>query len=252
MRLIDHIFIVPENTHFRTHINAKGEQVIEPVPLPWTLHKFYWALSLFSSWRGIGWNYVSPLSAKAYNHPYKRTSTRKAFIWNQTSSLVPVCILGWATKRYITTIGFDFFHGLVSWSELSRTQVFCHSLSVVVRVWWILNVGYIPMSLGCVIVGGVFGWKGEFWEPWGWPPIFGGLKEVWQFPGLSTVWSRVSCDLETRLTTVVEQRRETLVLCDRLERDRRDDSTITRIRRIVSLSLGTCHQKTKKRSQRKS
>lgn len=35
------------------------------------------------------------------------------------------------------------------------------------------------------------GWEGEMWSPWGWPPLFGNFKELWRYPGLSTMWSRV-------------------------------------------------------------
>jgi hypothetical protein len=86
---------------------------------------------------------------------------------------------------------YDFFSGRVPYADLTLAQKVACSAAVVSRVWWILHETYIPLSIFAVCVGGWMGWEGEFWSPWGWPPILGGFKEIWLHPGLSTVWSRV-------------------------------------------------------------
>ena len=191
-RLIDHVSLPPEIHCYRVQPLPSGDHLKEPLPPPFTLAKAFWALSLFSSWRGIGWNFTAPLSALAKQPPFARTSSRRSFVWRQIKYLPVLISFGWATQAYMRTVGLDFFAGNTSYDALPLSHKFGHSLAVVSRVVWALNVGYIPVSIACVLWGGWRGWEGEFWSPWGWPPILGGLREVWEYPGLSTMWSRVS------------------------------------------------------------
>ena len=165
----------------------------EPLPPPWTLAKACWSLSLFSSWRGIGWNFASPISRAADRPPFTRSSTRKSFIIYWLKVYPWTFFVHDLTRTYMSLIRSDFFMGTTRYTEMNLMgQVGC-SLAVIGRVWYVLYAGYIPAAILAVMVGGWMGWKGEFWEPWSWPPIFGDIAEVWRYPGLSTLWSRVGC-----------------------------------------------------------
>lgn len=205
MRLIDHTFFTPEHTtnRIRPTLITQGHSssvvyIREDVPPPWTIRKYAWAFSLFFSWRGIGWNFTSPISAKGLAHPYTPTSTRRSFITHQLQVIPVILLIADATKTYMRYPARAFFSGQTAYTDLSMSETVWIHLAVVARVWWILNSAYVPLSIVAVLMGGWLGCEGEFWSPWGWPPIFGGIKEIWQYPGLSTVWSRVSCHMSVR------------------------------------------------------
>ncbi|WVQ96102.1 hypothetical protein IAU59_003204 [Kwoniella sp. CBS 9459] len=169
--------------------------VPEPVPAGFTWAKFCWASSLWFSYRGIGWNYVCPLPASAYQHPYTRKSSRKAFIIAQ----VKTYIIGYIVEDFFRAFrncssAAPFFSGLPGvappYDSLTQYQRGVYSIAVASRVWFGLMNSHLLWKTGMVLLGGIFGWETEMFAPWGWPPLFGGLGELWRHPGLSTMWSR--------------------------------------------------------------
>ena len=203
LRVIEHACFVPEVHVYRLRPSSgtRSEPATsdtdnptlarEPVPPPFTLSKILWALSLFSSWRGIGWNFTVPLSIAGRQHPYKRTSTRRQFVLTGAAMIPLLYLVNDASRTYMKYSASHFFSGKTAYAELTLGQTITYSLAVVARVWWILQAVVVPLSIGCVLVGGYMGWEGDFWAPWAWPPTFGSIAELWRFPGLSTLWSRV-------------------------------------------------------------
>lgn len=248
MRVIDHACFVPETHVFRLppqestpilkHIGDPDDPTLvrEAVPPPFTLAKALWALSLFSSWRGIGWNFTVPLSIAARQHPYKGTSSRRHFVFTRAAMLPLLYFVNDASRTFMKYRASHFFSGQTAYDDLTLGETITYSLAVVARVWWILQSAVVPLSIACVLVGGYMGWESEFWAPWGWPPTFGSISELWMYPGLSTLWSRVSwsdrSSLMPSLIADVEQRESALVVHARLGRDRRAHTT--------SPPLGAC------------
>lgn len=87
-----------------------------------------------------------------------------------------------------------FFHPnpTLTYADLTLGQKAIYSIMVVTRTWYGLNLPHVLAALLCVGIAGLMGWEGEMWSPWGWPPLFGNFTELWRYPGLSTMWSRVS------------------------------------------------------------
>ncbi|WVF68562.1 hypothetical protein IAT40_003331 [Kwoniella sp. CBS 6097] len=173
----------------------EDDLVPEPVPAGFTWAKLCWAASLWFSYRGIGWNYVCPLPASAYQHPYTRKSTRKAFLIKQ----LKMYIFGYLVDDFFRAFrncssAAPFFSGLPGvappYDSLTQYQRAVYSIAVAVRVWFGLINSHIGWGTGMVVIGGIFGWETEMFAPWGWPPLFGGMGELWRHPGLSTMWSR--------------------------------------------------------------
>ncbi|KAK4687149.1 hypothetical protein P7C73_g2972, partial [Tremellales sp. Uapishka_1] len=182
------------NGHTHLNIPLPPSLLAEPIPAPFTLEKFYWSLSLFLSFRGIGWNYCPVLPTASLDDPFSRTSSRWSFVLDRTGHY----LLGWLmhdlTRSYMNLSAASvFFEGTAlapRYDTLTLTQKAIYSMCVCTRVWFSLQITFVAAGIICVIMGGAFGWETEFWTPWGWPPLFGGLGDIWRHPGLSTMWSR--------------------------------------------------------------
>ncbi|WRT69570.1 uncharacterized protein IL334_006558 [Kwoniella shivajii] len=165
----------------------------EPVPQPFTLSKLYWATSLWFSYRGVGWNTVCPLGGSSRRHPYLRKSTRKSFIKHNIKIYILYYLIDDFFRAIRNIYSAPFFSGLPgspTYDSLTQIERAINSTAVVVKVWFVLVNSHILWGMTCVIVGGILGWEGEMFTPWGWPPLFGDLHELWRYPGLSTMWSR--------------------------------------------------------------
>ena len=178
------------------HTSPPVDLLPEPIPPPWTWAKFCWATSLWWSWRCIGWSNSCILPPSARRHPYTRQSSRKDYLVERFKFF----IITWLARDFVRAyVVFSrvapFFQDMpgakpyVEMNTLERAHV---SLVVVAWVWLSMEKSHVPASMLCVGLGGIFGWEGEIWEPWGWPPLFGGLGDFWTYPSLSHAWSRVS------------------------------------------------------------
>ncbi|KAI5477198.1 hypothetical protein MNV49_006642 [Pseudohyphozyma bogoriensis] len=167
--------------------------LLEPVPPPCTLAKVQWAMELWITWRGIGWNWRAPLSRAGNRDPFLRTSSVRSFLKNRLLHLIMVILV---TDAY-TTIQEevprvrDFMSGRPGVSPLLADQPILwralFSILVVAQTWQSLELVYDVMALGFVGMGSCMGCKGVFFEPWGWPPLLGGMGELWVHPGLSLI-----------------------------------------------------------------
>lgn len=178
---------------------SSQELVPEPIPPPWTLAKFGWAFSLFCSHRGIGWNYTSPLPPSAHKHPFLRTSSRRDHLLNRIITFLVGYLVFDAVRTYMNlgpARALAFFDSLPGvgpvYDELAMWEKAVYSVCVAVRIWWSIEWAALFAGIVAVSVGGLMGWEGEMWSPWGWPPTFGSILDVWEHPGLSNMWSRVS------------------------------------------------------------
>jgi len=176
------------------------ELVSEPVPPPWTMAKFYWASSLWWSWRGIGWNFAPPLSPSRRNHPFLPSSSRKAFLISQLTYFGFGLVLQDIVRSFMNcSSSSPFFAGRQGiappYSSLTVQQKALYSTCVVVRIVTAMEESWVEVACIFVAIGGIMGWEGEIWEPWGWPPLYGSLGDVWKHPGLSTAWSRVGSEI---------------------------------------------------------
>ena len=190
--------------HEREH--AVEEVLPEPVPAPWTMAKFGWALSLWWSLRGIGWNYCCPLPNSSRRHPFTVTSSRRSYIIYR----LRYYILGWIvwdlTRSYMNcSTAAPYFNGLPgvapTYESLSQWQRGVYSLCVVCRIVFGCEKTHTGLSMILVAIGGAMGWDNEIFSPWGWPPLFGTLSEVWKNPGLAITWSKVSLTCTRRSVT---------------------------------------------------
>lgn len=163
----------------------------EPVPEGFTKAKVGWAFSLYGSNRGIGWNYWPPLPQSSMVDPYIRTSKRRPFLLAQLRILITTMLVHDTTRYYITYVAPDFFTGKVPYDDLSLRQKAIYSIVTAARPWYTAQQLAPMFALLLVGLGGVMDWEGEMWSPWGYPPFFGGLTELWKRPGLSTMWSKV-------------------------------------------------------------
>lgn len=174
------------------------EFVAEPIPPPWTFAKFWWASSLWWSWRGIGWSYASPLPESSTRPPFSRTihSSKLSYIIYQ----IRFCIFWLLTQDLIRSYmncskASSYFSGRPGiarpYSDLTQFERGIYSTCIVLRVMLGTVKSYVVVTTIIVIIGWIMGWKGESWETWGNPPLYGGLKDIWNHPGLSVMWSRV-------------------------------------------------------------
>ncbi|WVR08190.1 hypothetical protein IAU60_005236 [Kwoniella sp. DSM 27419] len=169
--------------------------VPEPVPPPFTWAKFCWAASLWWSYRGIGWNTVCPLPSSSLQRPYTRSSGRLSFLARQTVNWVVFYLIDDLCKAsmYLSSASafFTEAQGIAPpYTSLSQLERAWYSTMVAVDVWFGLLKSHIVVGCLCVAFGGLMGWESEMFAPWGWPPLFGSLSELWKHPGLSTMWSR--------------------------------------------------------------
>lgn len=172
------------------------EWYIEPVPESWTWKRFWWASSLFWGMRGIGWNSPPPLPSSSLNPPYTPGSSRKRFVWVRLREY----IIGWIvmdlTRSYMNLSAASAFFsgrpGSPNYSDLTQVQRAIYSVCVVVRIVLGMERPHVACGMIFVTVGGVMGWETETCSPWGWPPLFGGFQVLWNSPGLSQMWSKVS------------------------------------------------------------
>lgn len=206
-RVLETMIVYPaEETVYRVRPakspGSKARYTAEPIPLPWTWSKFDWSLSLFWSWRGIGWNYAAPLPPHLSRfQPLTSTITRKSFLLRQTLQFILEQLISDTIRSYM-----NLSHAATFWSRspanpsvlyagLSIWDRAINSTCIVLRIWLNVNKYYILGSIACVTIGGILGLEGELWSPWGWPRLFGGLWEIWRYPGLSHMWSKVSTAL---------------------------------------------------------
>jgi hypothetical protein len=169
--------------------------IAERVPPPWTMEKLWWSSALFWSFRGIGWNFTCQLPPTSLSTPYSHTSTRRQYLSKRLRYYL-IAILAQDISRTFMNLSsaHPFFAGLPgrpAYTDLSQWQRAIYSIAIAVRIWFSLEKTHVLFGLIFVAIGGMTGWKGEFWEPWGWPPMFGGLRDIWHRPGLSFMWSRV-------------------------------------------------------------
>ena len=168
----------------------------EPVPPPWTFAKFCWANSLWWSWRGIGWNYASPLPNSSLQSPFTRNSTRTSYITHRVSEFIfKMTILDFVRAWMNCSSASAFFSGRPgspTYVDLTQVQRAVYSMTQAIRTVTGMEISHIPVSIGMVAMGGMMGWEGELWSTWGWPPLFGTFGDVWRSPGLSQMWSKVS------------------------------------------------------------
>ncbi|GFZ50076.1 hypothetical protein JCM24511_07829 [Saitozyma sp. JCM 24511] len=196
VRALELLVLYPaEENVYRVTPQADGDFVREPIPPPWTKAKLYWAYSLWWSNRGIGWNYSCTLPPSSTRHPFSRTSSRKAFLLNRGRHYILWIAFVDLVRAYMALgPGAAFFDGrpgvAPSYDSLSMVEKAVYSLCVCVRIMWSIEKTFTGGSLLLVAMGGVLGWEGEMWSPWGYPPLFGSIQELWLHPGLATVWSR--------------------------------------------------------------
>jgi hypothetical protein len=206
------IFFPPEENVFRlrgvrkhhqslepTAQTQKSELVPEPIPQPFTLHKFYWGLSLFWSWRGIGWNYACPLPKSSLQRPYSRDSSRREFLIARLRKTIFTWFC-WDLFRTYTnltpaTIYLSGQPGIAPlYANLAIWEKAIHSILISARIILDTERAFLMSSIMMVSIGGFMGWEGELWEPYGWPPLFGTFGDLWTSPGLATMWSKVCTD----------------------------------------------------------
>lgn len=208
----------------------------EAIPPPFTLTKFYWGMSLFWSWRGIGWNYCCPLPFSARRPPFTRSSSRRAYLLHRLRNTVLLWVF-WDIFRSFTNLAPRFSVLLTSpygtappyaeWSYLERAVC---SIIVVARIVIGMEKSHLIASLAFVGLGGYMGWEGEVWSPWGWPPLFGSFDEIFKYPGLAVMWSRVSTKSlaqsagrsSAKDTTDMARVLPKMAPCARVDRDRRE------------------------------
>ena len=186
----------PKNRSSHSAVSHETDLEAEPVPPPWTLAKFYWANSLWWSWRGIGWSYCPPLPPSSTRHPFSRDSTRKEYLIYRFKHWIIFRILSDFVFLYMNLSKDSPFFldqpGAKLYTDMTQWERAKHSLIIVGWVIQSLDRDHIHMSFVFVGLGGLMGWEGEMWSPWGWPPMFGGFRDIWENPGLSFTWSRVS------------------------------------------------------------
>nr|XP_019009226.1 uncharacterized protein I206_05873 [Kwoniella pini CBS 10737]OCF48007.1 hypothetical protein I206_05873 [Kwoniella pini CBS 10737] len=183
-----------KSTHLMTPESNELEDdevlIAEPVPAPFTLKKLYWSWSLIWSYRGIGWNYQCPLPSESTNHPFSRKSSRLS--WGYAT--IRYYIIGYLIDDFFRSIrniyGKEFFAGNIPYNTLNQFERGLYSTAVVIRVWFGLIHSWTISAIIFVTLGGILGWNDEIFAPWGWPPMFGSLNQLWKHPGLSTMWSK--------------------------------------------------------------
>ncbi|KAL7422971.1 hypothetical protein Q5752_002269 [Cryptotrichosporon argae] len=174
--------------------HAGATTVAEPVPPPYTLAKFWWALSLWWSFRGIGWNYSPSLPTSSLREPYLPTSSRRAYLLTRAWHLARAWAILDLVRLYQLRLDPAFFIGTPgappAYAALGVLHRAAYSVAVAARVWFSLEQPHVACSILLVGLGALTGWTGEWCEPRGWPPMFGGLRDLWRHPGLGYMWSR--------------------------------------------------------------
>ncbi|GMK53467.1 hypothetical protein CspeluHIS016_0100530 [Cutaneotrichosporon spelunceum] len=198
-RAIEHLVVfTPEFEVYRlrpvtSRTESKGRRGLEPepIPQPWTWAKLGWAASLWWSWRGIGWNFAAPLTESQASEPFTRDTPRWHHIRCRLLHLLGVYVLDSLAAIYMHVRMPQFFiaHTL-KYAELTTGQRAAVSIATVARIIASVNLSHLQLGLAAVAVGGVFGLKGEVWEPWGWPSMFGSIKDIWRNPGVNYVWAK--------------------------------------------------------------
>jgi len=171
------------------------EMEAEPIPPPWSWAKLGWVASLWWSWRGIGWNFAAPLPPAASKEPFLRSSTRTRWLINRLVHYTMMMLVYDAFRAYMNcdpAARLFFTHHTPSYSGLTQWQRAVYSTAAAFRLFLNMEKTYVPTSMVFVGLGGLLGWESEYFAPWGWPPLFAGLADVWKYPGLSVAWSRVS------------------------------------------------------------
>ncbi|ORX37889.1 hypothetical protein BD324DRAFT_623677 [Kockovaella imperatae] len=167
--------------------------VAEPVPEPWTLAKFYWANSRWWSWRCIGWSDSCPLPQSAQRHPYTHQSSRKDYLIARFKYLILTVIVGDFIHSYIRLSSqapfFQNLPGAQTYDEMSTWERAKCSLITVGWIWFSLELPQVQCSIFFVGAGGILGWEGEIWSPWGWPPMFASSGNFFRRPTLAYTWS---------------------------------------------------------------
>ena len=184
--------------HLKPSAEPQGavELVPEPIPRPFTLHKFYWGLSLFWSWRGIGWNYACPLPASSLRRPYSRDSTRREFLIARLRQVLIIWFCWDFSRTYTNLTPASIYLGgrpgiAPLYADLAIWEKAIHSILMSTRIIIDTERSFLMCSVLMVGIGGLMGWEGELWEPYGWPPLFGTVRDLWISPGLATMWSKV-------------------------------------------------------------
>lgn len=178
----------PEKTVWRVR-----DGIPEPVPPAWTLRKLDWAHSLVWSWRGVGWNYSAPLCASQI----KITSelSRKEYIVRRLINGAVAYLLDDALGALMRRAAPDFFiTNKTKYDDLSQLQRGMYSTMVVLRTICIVDFSHVAASLVVVSIG-AFLPDHELLSPWGWPPVFASLREIFSHPGIGFLWARVSVHL---------------------------------------------------------
>ncbi|EIW71680.1 hypothetical protein TREMEDRAFT_67902 [Tremella mesenterica DSM 1558] len=173
----------------------EDEVLPEPIPAPFTLAKFYWASSLWWSLRGVGWNYCCPLPHSSRIHPYTRSSSRRSYLLARLQFYLIWWLLFDVLRSFMNLSSASaYFSGRPGvaplYSDLSQWERGVYSACVALRIIFGCEKSHCLVSSVFVLIGGMMGWEGEIWSPWGWPPLFGTLGEVWRSSGLSNTWSR--------------------------------------------------------------
>lgn len=179
----------PEKTMWRVRDGRA-----EPVPPGWTWRKLEWAASCVVSLRGIGWNYSAPLSTSQRSDPYARRSSRTQYILQRAAYGVVNVLIDDACGAFMRRAAPDFFvTGALRYADLTQAQRGLYSTLVVLRTVCSLEFTHVGFSIVFVLLGGLLGKDDhELLTPWGWPPMFASLREVFSHPGLSYLWARVS------------------------------------------------------------
>ncbi|KAL7418533.1 hypothetical protein Q5752_006991 [Cryptotrichosporon argae] len=170
---------------------ALATPVPEPVPPGNSLAKFWWTLSLWWSCRGIGWNFA-PTLAWLQRPPYLPGSSRCAFYLASLRRLVLELALLDFIDLYTRRLEPAFFVGpnRPAYASLTTGQRARYSIVTVARIFAQADNAHVISGMVCVALGWAMRWTGEWWEPQGWPPMFGSLGDVWRQPGLAHMWSR--------------------------------------------------------------
>lgn len=161
-------------------------------------------MSLTWSWRGIGWNYCCPLPHSSRRHPYTRSSSRRDFLLLRLRNTV-ILWISWDVFRTITNLtpASKFLTNpegtAVPYANLSVLERAFYSVLVSARIVIDMEKSNLGASILFVAIGGYMGWEGEIWSPFGWPPLFGSFDEILRYPGLATMWSRVSQQTATKV-----------------------------------------------------
>lgn len=201
------VFCPAEEYNYRVRSAKAGTDtattglIAETIPPPWTWAKFCWATSLWWSWRGIGWNYAAPLPPASTHPAFAPTASRRRWALHQLAHFIPAMLAYDAVRAYMNCAPGArayFTDQTPSYAELSQWDRGVYSACVALRLFLGMQKPHVPVGMVFIALGGWFGWDSEFFSPWGWPPLFAGVTDLWRCPGLSVAWGRVSRGREMR------------------------------------------------------